>query len=708
MQNRIMFTLCLFIASAGFLYGQQKDSLKNANTGMLGGVKDTLSAKNNNNQSSGFSQKTNIDISSKPIETASSAGPQNDTTNNHTLVYNADTVLTKKSPQQKSDLNLIKEADIPPMAKDTTSLNFKDTDVRDVFRALSYQHHLNLFVDNSINKHLTISLSNVRVYDAIKFICEQQDLNLKLDGGIFKIMPAPPQPKPEPPPPKIPWVYYENNLLSVQLKNDDLEAVIQRIQEKSKKNILLLNGTSGNISGTLNDIDFDLGFTQLMNNNGFAVQKKNGVYTISRLDYFVGTQGGQKGDQKAGPYWISVHDSLVTIDVTNAPLDRVLSDIGRQLNTDVIFYSQVTGSVTARATNISIERALSLLLRNTTFTYRQSDDMYFIGDKTNKLMTATKVLRLKYLRADKVLDLIPQFISSQSTIKVIKELNGIVLVASNDVIAQAEEFLEQIDKPVPQVLIEALVIDFDRTKALSLGVNVGLRGSTDTTLNTGKNDSFISNVSMLFTGVSLKQSLSGVTNVGKLPDNFYAQLNAMEQKGVANVKSRPVLATLSGNPASLSIGTTQYYLLTTTTTFPSATSNSIASSQAFSQIDADVKLEITPFVGADGQITVEIKPDFKTPVGTFSSATPPTINRRSMSSTIIVREGETIVLGGMIQDQETENRTQVPLLGSIPLLGYLFSNTSTSHDKSELMIYVTTHISHGEAFRAFAPPGDDQ
>ncbi len=680
MQNRIMITFCLFISSAGFLYGQQKDSLN----------------------------ITNTDVSPKRTEIASSGGQKSDSAKYSVIKYNADTVLTEKSPQQKIDSDIIKESDIPLTAKDTTSLNFKDTDVRDVFRALSYQHHLNLFVDNSISKHLTISLSNIRVYDAIKFICSQQDLSLKLEGGIFKIMPPPPQPKPEPPPPKIPWIYYENNLLSVQLKNDDLDAVIQRIQEKSKKNILLANGTAGSVSGTLSDIDFDLGFTQLMNNNGFAVQKKNGVYTICRLDYFVGSQGSQQSGQKAGPYWISVHDSLVTIDVTNAPLDRVLSDIGRQLNTDVIFYSQVTGSVTARATNISVERAFSLLLRNTTFTYRQSEDMYFIGEKSNKTMTATKVLRLKYLRADKTLDLIPQFISSQSAVKVIKELNGIVIVASNDVIAQAEEFIKEIDKPVPQVLIEAIVVDYDRTKALSLGVSAGLRGSGDTTISTGKNDSFISNVSMLFTGVSLKKSLSGVANIGKLPDNFYAQLNAMEQKGVANVKSRPVLATLSGNPASLSIGTTQYYLLTTTTTFPSATSNSIASSQAFSQIDADVKLEITPFVGADGQITVEIKPDFRTPVGTFSSAVPPTINRRSMSSTIVVREGETIVLGGMIQDQDTENRTQVPLLGSIPLLGYLFSTTSTSHEKSELLIYVTTHISHGEAFRAFAPPGDEQ
>ena len=291
----------MLIASAGFLYGQQNDSLKNINTGFSGGGKDTSSTRNNYNRPPGILQKTRSDVSLKPADITAPAKSKSDSTKNSAAKNNADTARSEISTSPQSDTIVIKEADIPQKAKDTTSLNFKDTDVRDVFRALSYQHHLNLFVDNSINKHVTISLSNVRVFDAIKFICEQQELSLKLEGGIFKIMPPPPQPKPEPPPPKIPWVYYENDLLSVQLKNDDLDAVIQRIQEKSKKNILLLNGTTGSISGTLNDIDFDLGFTQLMNNNGFAVQKKNGVYTVCRLDYFVGSQGGQKGDQKAGP-----------------------------------------------------------------------------------------------------------------------------------------------------------------------------------------------------------------------------------------------------------------------------------------------------------------------------------------------------------------------------------------------------------------------
>lgn len=73
-----------------------------------------------------------------------------------------------------------------------------------------------------------------------------------------------------------------------------------------------------------------------------------------------------------------------------------------------------------------------------------------------------------------------------------------------------------------------------------------------------------------------------------------------------------------------------------------------------------------------------------------------------------MREGETIVLGGLVQETESETRTQTPILGSIPLLGYLFSSTSISTVKSELIIYVTPHISYGEAFRNVSLPGQQE
>ncbi len=447
-----------------------------------------------------------------------------------------------------------------------------------------------------------------------------------------------------------------------------------------------------------------------MNNNGFAVQKKNGVYIVSRLEYFVGQQT-QGGSQKAGPYWISVHDSLVTVDVTNAPLDRVLSDIGRQLNKDMVFYSQVTGNITARATDIPLENAFNLLLRNSNFTYRISDGMYFIGEKANKTMTATKLLRLKYLRAEKVLESIPQSITSMAVLKVIKEHNGIVVVGPNDIITQAEEYLQAIDKPVAQVLIEAIVVDYDRTKGLDLGVTAGYLGSKDTTTSFSRTDALIPGVNMMFSGPTLNNALSaiGATNLGKLPADFFLNLKAMEQRGIANVKSRPLLATLNGYPAMLSIGTTFYFELTTTTPFSQNQNQTyLSTSQQFTTVEADTKLEITPYVGSDGQITVEIKPDFKTPVGQPINGIPPNINRRAMSSTLVMREGETIVLGGMVQETESESRTQVPILGSIPLLGYLFSSTSHSTNKSELVIYITPHISYGEAFHNVSLPDHEE
>ncbi len=625
--------------------------------------------------------------------------------------------LSRKLPAVLADSLAPQEIILPQAAKDTTSLSFKDTDIRDIFRALAYQHGVNIFVDNAVNKRTTISLNQIRVYDAIKFLCAQNNLVLQLEGGIFKISPAP-QAKIIPPPPKSLFIYYDNTGLSVDLKNDDLEEVVLDIQKKAHKNILILNGTSGSISGKLTDVDFDIGFTQLMNNNGFAVQAKNNIYTVSRLDYFVGPQAAGQ-NQKPGPYWISVKDSLVTIDVTNAPLDRVLGDITRQLNADLIQYNAVTGNVTARATNVSLAASLDMLLRNTTFTYRENDGVYFVGEKTNKALLTTKLIKLKYLRAEKIVDLIPQSISAQAMLKPMREQNGLVVVAASDAVSQLQEYIHEIDRPVAQVLIEALVVDYDLSNGSQLGVGAGYKTAADTVTPTA---SLLPALNIQMGGNTINAALQGVgtisllgkdigiANLGKLPGDFYLNLKAMEQKGLANVRSRPLLATINGYPATLSIGTTQYFLLNTTTPYASQ-SNSVVlqQSQSFQTIEANVKLELTPYVGANGLIVVDIKPDFKTPVGQLSPNIPPTINQRSLSSTVEVKEGETIVLGGLIQETETENRTQVPILGSIPLLGTLFSSTTKSKEKSELIIYVTPHISYGEAFQSvYLPEGAQQ
>jgi type IV pilus assembly protein PilQ len=368
---------------------------------------------------------------------------------------------------------------------------------------------------------------------------------------------------------------------------------------------------------------------------------------------------------------------------------------------------------------VALSQALDLILRNTTFGYRESEGVYFIGEKTNKALATSRLLRLKYLIADQTLDLIPQSISTQAAIKVMKEQNGFVVTGPLDAIGQMKEFLNQIDKPVAQVLIEAIVVDFDRSKGLEYGVGAGVTGKPDSS-NYGRSGTFFPGIDLQMSGSYLNRKLQqigtqsilgtdiNIGKLGKLPVDFYVNLKAMETKGLANIKSRPILATLNGHKATLSIGTTQYFLLKTTIPYRDQNQVLFQESQNFQTIEADVKLEITPFVGADGLITVEVKPDFRVPVGQLSADVPPTINKRALSSTLVVREGETIVLGGLVSEGETENRSQVPLLGSIPLLGNFFSETTKSTHKSELIIYVTPHISYGETFQnAFTPPTEE-
>jgi type II secretory pathway component GspD/PulD (secretin) len=189
--------------------------------------------------------------------------------------------------------------------------------------------------------------------------------------------------------------------------------------------------------------------------------------------------------------------------------------------------------------------------------------------------------------------------------------------------------------------------------------------------------------------------LPGLKDVVSLPKNFVAQINALEREKILKVRSRPQIATLNGQTASLTIGQTQYFLLKSETDFNQNQSSTSRSTERFEKIEADVKLTVTPYVTGDGEVTCEILPDFSEPSGSFDANIPPTINRRSFKSTVRLRENETIILGGMIKETENDVHTQLPFLGSIPYLGWLFKNVTHVTTRSQLMIFVTPHIYYG-------------
>jgi type IV pilus assembly protein PilQ len=401
------------------------------------------------------------------------------------------------------------------------------------------------------------------------------------------------------------------------------------------------------------------------------------------------------------------------MDVIDANATDIIREIGYQSKVNMITYGLPKNKITAKINNLTIDQVLTYIFRGTSYTFRKEGDIYIIGDKSTSGIASSKLIRLKHLRSDVLVDLLPNSVINNATVEVIKEQNGLMVIGTNDVIVELENFIQQIDFPTPQIMIEALVVDVNTTDMYQLGASLSSGMAPDSsffnpfTVLFGSNNQMSDGLTIQGNGLDLNATFSpggnlfGIRNLGKLPKDFFFRIQALDQEGLVTIQSRPQISTLNGHTASIEIGTTQYYIFTSTTPIQSPNQVITQESQRFETIEANVKLEITPWVSASGDVTVDIKPEFKTPVGNFSADVPPTINSRILDSTVRLKDGETIILGGLIQETNVDNINKVPILGSIPLLGRLFRNKRTSTVKSELVVFVTPYVFYGDGDDAY-------
>lgn len=575
-------------------------------------------------------------------------------------------------------------------------LDFKNTDLRDVLRGLGAKYGLNVFVDDRIDQRITVHLVKLPVSQVFEFIAEQYGLTLTRQGAIYRFdKPDAPEQLPEPL-----NIRYENELLSLSIKNIEIVRFVSEITQVTGKNVLLDPGVTGSVSGVIEKLPFHSGLQAFMSSNGFEVRKVNDVFFIAREVKEIARNGGSNGKahgQKGGHFSISVHDSLVTLEATDASIIEVLQELLRQCGKDVVIYNEVKGQITANYANVRFEDALDYLLKGTEFSYRKEDSVYMVGGRNLQGIVSSRLIRLKHLRVEEVPELIPEYLKQTTHFKLVKEHNGIVAIGTSQAIAETASFLDEIDRPIAQVLIEALVVDIKHDNDSEFSIYAGVGASNDSSNSTIFNLLF-PDLDISGTGRDLNEIQSkhnhafGLTKILRLPEDFFFNIRALEREHILNIRSRPQIATLNGHSASISIGTTQYFKLNTVTPLKATTEIVTQVSERFETIKAEMVLEVTPWVTATGEIITEIHPEFSTPKGNLSADVPPTIDHRVLDSTIKLKDGETIVLGGLIQEFETESRSKFPILGDIPLLGKLFRNRLKSKTKAELIIYLTPHI----------------
>lgn len=612
----------------------------------------------------------------------------------------------QKEEQARS--TVLRPAGLPESAwEPIEDLNVRGADLRDLLRAIAEAHELNLVIRGSIDERVTTRLTGVPAARAIAFLADEHGLKLEQKGTILRVS----RPKPEKKVPNI--TVSEGARLSVDLAEVPLREVARQLSKQASANVVVGQEASGTISGYLDEAAFEAGLESLMQENGFRVTRTEDIYTIRPAE-----NGGADGRRGLARSDIAVRGGRIDITARDAPVKQLLADLAEHLELEMITYQAPEGRITASVSGLGLEEALGYLLRGSGVTFRRAQGrVYVIGSSEAGGMASSRLVRLNHLKAESIIALMPQALQSRTAINVVTEQNGLVVTGPQEAIAEVEAFIMQVDRPTPQIMIEALVVDYKTDDLYELGVRFGKTAAEgpdgapaprsprstysfdadgyELDANGPRVGQYLETLGEVLGG------LPGISNIGTLPPEFYLQVQALAQEGIAEVRSRPKITTLNGHEASLSIGTTQYYILRSSGGLPLPSAGERGGypvgyeSERFEKVEANVSLNIIPWVTASGEVTVEIAPEFSTPVGALTPEVPPTINTRTVNSTVRLEDGETIILGGLIQDAKRVRYNEVPVLGQIPLLGQLFRSRRHDLQESELVIYLTPHVFYG-------------
>ena len=284
--------------------------------------------------------------------------------------------------------------------------------------------------------------------------------------------------------------------------------------------------------------------------------------------------------------------------------------------------------------------------------------------------------------------IIPDELMTGIDIKVDSELNSFVVSGPAARIERFKNFIKYIDKPVPVILIEVMILEVNRSALVETGVSFGLgeepvetQGQAFPSANMRLGAKTVNRVIGGFDGF-------GTLNMGKVLPNFYMDIKAMESNGNLKILSTPKLSTLNGHKAHLSSGQTTYYAVTNQNFFGSQIPQSSEITNYY-PIDAELALDIMPFVSGDGEITLDINVVQSSFNGErIAENAPPGMNSREFSSIIRMRDKDVAILGGIEQRTKDDSGSGVPLLARVPVLKWLFSERRREDSKKKLNILI--------------------
>jgi type II secretory pathway component GspD/PulD (secretin) len=364
---------------------------------------------------------------------------------------------------------------------------------------------------------------------------------------------------------------------------------------------------------------------------------------------------------------VSMSDKGMSVFAVNADAHDVFSKVAAAAGLPLIIDDTVQGNITINIVNKQPKDIIALLVDAYGFSFSEVNKVYVVSEGVPKkpssyMLGEIEAVTTKYVQPARARSLLPIFL--QSDVKMNTDQNSVVLSGPRAVLDKFRRDVEQFDIPAAQIMLDVLVVEYTDVSTDTFSASLGYQ-----------NDSFGLTTDSL-TGQSV------LTAITHLPRDFYANLQALITQRKARVRANPRVATISGLYANVFIGQQRY--LTKPVSIPGRGQTN--------SIDAGVRLNMRPLTGGQGEIILWINQEISTLSALDPATGLPTKTKRTAQTTVRVKDGQTVVIGGLCQSELREKRSRIPIVSEIPIIGRLFQSKRIENTNVELAVFITARV----------------
>ncbi|PIU42095.1 MAG: hypothetical protein COS99_02115 [Candidatus Omnitrophica bacterium CG07_land_8_20_14_0_80_42_15] len=492
----------------------------------------------------------------------------------------------------------------------------------------------------------------------------------------------------------VPAIVDMSQRITLDLRNMEVVDALKYLALKSGMNIVTGKTVSGRVTFQLKDVPLQDVFDMVLLSNELAYEKRGDIFYVMTDKEYEGKFGERFSDARTVKIFrlrYAIPEKAFDL------LDTLKSKVGR------ILVDQESGTVLIMDTAENIkkmEEALDILEKKPSVT----------------------VFNLKYANAKDVEEQLRVQLDDKKvgSIRADERSNQVIVQTLAERMGDVEKMIGALDRKTKEVLIDAKIVKIQVSDNLAEGLewegifkNLNSAGAFvgshpyDALYRTGQSfiDLYLHRQDIKdISGQTLEFAdlpKAGTTSAwpGKVyfgvADKVEGVMQYLQTLGDTKLLSNPTLAVVNNQEARIHIGRREAYITTTTT----SGQTTVTTAEEVTFIDVGIQLAVTPTINDDGFITMKVKPEVSSVVDILTTPSKnqiPIIDTSTAETTVMVKDGTTIIIGGLRGEEDTQAITRVPVLGALPLFGHLFSSQTKGKKKSELLVMITPHLITGE------------